>query len=285
MRQALFGIALALFGFALAGCSGGGADDNFEKNYNEAKVKGILRSMETGDVSPIEKYVSADTYIQHNYKYSDGRQAAIDAIKRGEFSGSRVQVWRIFTDGDLIVTHTEYELSGVPRIGFDVFRLVDGYIVEHWNNLQDRIEPTASGRGMIDGTLAFTDDERTADNKALVEDFVRSVLINGQIERMAEFFDGDTLYQHSPDVAEGVSGYTQALSDRAQQGTSHNYKTLRKVIGEGNYVLAMSEGDISGTPTAFYDLFRIQSGKLVEHWDTVETIPPANEWMNGNGKF
>ena len=37
--------------------------------------------------------------------------------------------------------------------------------------------------------------------------------------------------------------------------------------------------------TAFYDLYRAQDGKLVEHWDTIEAVPPKSEWKNCNGKF
>lgn len=37
--------------------------------------------------------------------------------------------------------------------------------------------------------------------------------------------------------------------------------------------------------TAFYGLFRIAEGKLVEHWDTVETIAPWSEWKNDNGEL
>jgi predicted SnoaL-like aldol condensation-catalyzing enzyme len=57
------------------------------------------------------------------------------------------------------------------------------------------------------------------------------------------------------------------------------------VLGEGDFVLVVSEGSISGQPTAFYDLLRIENGKIAEHWDVVETIPPESEWKNRNGKF
>ena len=56
-------------------------------------------------------------------------------------------------------------------------------------------------------------------------------------------------------------------------------------VGEGNFVLVVSEGSFAGNPTAFYELFRVDSGKLAEHWDTVEAIPPKDQWKNGNGKF
>ena len=55
--------------------------------------------------------------------------------------------------------------------------------------------------------------------------------------------------------------------------------------GEGDFALVVSEGEFGGKPVAFYDLFRVQAGKIAEHWDVIEPIPPRSEWKNGNGKF
>ena len=37
--------------------------------------------------------------------------------------------------------------------------------------------------------------------------------------------------------------------------------------------------------SSFYDLFRVEKGKIAEHWDTIEAIPEKKDWKNGNGKF
>jgi predicted SnoaL-like aldol condensation-catalyzing enzyme len=37
--------------------------------------------------------------------------------------------------------------------------------------------------------------------------------------------------------------------------------------------------------SSFYDLFRVADGKLAEHRDTIEAVPPPSEWKNDNGKF
>jgi len=47
----------------------------------------------------------------------------------------------------------------------------------------------------------------------------------------------------------------------------------------------VSEGKFDGNQSAFYDLFRVHKGKLVEHWDTTEKIVPESEWENNNDKF
>ena len=50
-------------------------------------------------------------------------------------------------------------------------------------------------------------------------------------------------------------------------------------------MLCASEGYRDGEHCAFYDLFRLDRGKIVEHWDTIEAIAPRSEWKNENGKF
>lgn len=57
------------------------------------------------------------------------------------------------------------------------------------------------------------------------------------------------------------------------------------ILGEGNFVLVVSEGSFGGQLSSYYDLFRIQDGKIAEHWDTIEAIPPRAEWKNSNGHF
>ncbi|MFT6270504.1 MAG: putative SnoaL-like aldol condensation-catalyzing enzyme [Alphaproteobacteria bacterium] len=63
------------------------------------------------------------------------------------------------------------------------------------------------------------------------------------------------------------------------------YVQLHRVLAQDNFVLSIGEGFWDGEHSAFYDLFRVDDNKLVEHWDTIEQIPPISEWKNNNGKF
>jgi predicted SnoaL-like aldol condensation-catalyzing enzyme len=60
---------------------------------------------------------------------------------------------------------------------------------------------------------------------------------------------------------------------------------MHRILAEGNFVLTVSEGSVNGIHSSFFDLFRVAHGKIVEHWDTAEAIPPRSEWKNDNGKF
>jgi predicted SnoaL-like aldol condensation-catalyzing enzyme len=50
-------------------------------------------------------------------------------------------------------------------------------------------------------------------------------------------------------------------------------------------VLAVSAGTFGERSTSYYGLDRLQDGKIAEHWDTLESIPPHPDWKNTNGKF
>jgi predicted SnoaL-like aldol condensation-catalyzing enzyme len=138
---------------------------------------------------------------------------------------------------------------------------------------------------MTDGPVQATDLVKTAEDKALVRAFVEDILVNGRMDKLAGYFDGDNYIQHNPQIADRLSGLGAALQAMAKAGVTMKYDRIHRVLGEGQFVLVVSEGQFAGKPTSFYDLFRVQNGKLAEHWDIIETIPPRSEWKNANGKF
>ena len=80
-------------------------------------------------------------------------------------------------------------------------------------------------------------------------------------------------------------GASSIASYMAKQGITMKYDTIHMVLGEGNFVLAVSEGSFAGKHVAFYDLFRVANGKIAEHWDVIETIAAQADWKHQNGKF
>jgi predicted SnoaL-like aldol condensation-catalyzing enzyme len=75
------------------------------------------------------------------------------------------------------------------------------------------------------------------------------------------------------------------MKDVANRGFAVKDAKIHKVLGEGNFVLVVSEGYVAGHHNSVYDLFRLENGKIAEHWDTIEMIPPKETWKNNNGKF
>ena len=91
-------------------------------------------------------------------------------------------------------------------------------------------------------------------------------------EKTPEYFDGDTYIQHKTGIADGLSGLGEALDALAGQGIQMIYNTIHQVLAQGNFALGVSEGTFAGKPTSYYDLWRVEDGRIAEHWDVMDTI-------------
>ena len=249
----------------------------------EQQVVDLLKSIETGAAEPAG-VINPNQYKQHNLAVADGLAGFGALLAALPPKSAKVNTVRVFQDGDYVFSHTIYNFFG-PKIGFDIFRFENGKIVEHWDNLQETAGPNPSGNSMTDGPTTSEDAAKTEANKKLVNQFVTDVLINGKMDKLAGYVDGDNYIQHNPQIANGLSGLGAALEAMAKAGVTMKFDKVQKVLGKGNFVLAVSEGSFGGKPTSFYDLFRVANGKIAEHWDTMETIPPKADWKNQNGKF
>lgn len=251
---------------------------------NKEKVVAVLQSIETGNPEPFA-YINPQKYIQHNLSLPDGIAGIASVVQSQPVGTFKAKVIRAFEDGDYVFTHTEYDFFG-PKIGFDVFRFENGLIVEHWDNLMPVRPPNKSGRTMTDGNTTITDHHLTAVNKQLVDEFFTANILNNA-GAFAQYLHPNII-QHNPDGADGLQGLAAMMEFFKSGVNTMRYDKIHKVLGEGNFVLLMSEGIYGpngGAPTAFYDMFRVENGLLVEHWDVLESIPPRTQWQNTNGKF
>lgn len=236
------------------------------------------------DPEAARQLVTAD-YIQHNPQVQTGAEGLMGLIPIVEQSGIKVTTHRVITEGNLVVLHNTYDNAdafGAPSLAaFDVFRVEDGKVVEHWDNLQPIPETTLSGRGMTDGATAITDLDKTEENKALVLGFVRDVLGGAAPEKAPMY--SEVYMQHNPNLADGIDGLMAGTKAWAEQGFVITKFEPQIVVAEGNFVFVASDATVSEKPWAFFDLWRVEDGKIVEHWDVVAPTPA--DMAHDNGKF
>ena len=247
------------------------------------QVVNLLKAIETGAAEPVA-VINPNKYTQQNLSAEDGLAGFGKLLQQLPKGSVKVNTVRIFEDGNYVFAHTDYNFFA-PKIGFDIFRFEDDKIVEHWDNLQTTSGPNPSGHTMTDGTTAITDLDKTEANKTLVRNFVDDILVNGRMEKLAGYFNGDNYIQHNPQIPDQLSGLGKAIGDMAKAGITMKYDQIHKVFGEGNFVLVVSEGHLGGKHSSFYDLFRVENSKIAEHWDTIEEVPSKEQWKNNNGKF
>ena len=249
----------------------------------------VLKSIQTQDVSVMKKYLSTKEYIQHNLDYPNGAQAVFGALESGAFKGTTIQTYRAFQDGDIVVLHSVYGgawNNSKPQVVMDVFRFDGDKIVEHWDNLA-AIKDDGDRTTQLNGAMTpVADLDKTEANRALLEKLGQVFFVEGKYDRIGEFFDEDRYVQHSVGYGTDIQPLKRFLSS-LPEGTPF-YEKIEYIHVQGNFGLMMSKGypdKKTGLASAYFDLFRIQDGKIVEHWDAVQVIPAEKDWKNKNGKF
>lgn len=255
---------------------------------NIQKALELISTFASGDTEKANSLL-AEGYIQHNLAYGTGRDSFVGSVSYLASAPVKTTVnnIRAFEDGDKVFLQTVYNFAGAgEQVAFDIFRFdEDGLIAEHWDNLAAKAEPNPSGRTQIDGTKEIKDLNKTEENRELVKNFLYDVMQGKRPEKTADYFDGDIYIQHNTGIADGLSGLGAALAALAEQGVQMIYDKTHQVLAQGNFVLAVSEGTFGGAPTSYYDLWRVENGKIAEHWDVMETIADPSTWQNQNGKF
>ena len=232
-------LAIGLVGASITIASAASTKEVVTNALNEVMIKKNMAAIDT---------YFAEPYIQHNPQVPTGLAAfkglADQAIAKNP--AFKYQMIRVFTDGNIGIAHGIYEgFAKVPLVGFDIFRLKDGKIVEHWDNLSPVAANNPSGHSQTDGPTEVTDLDKTEANKKLVGEFV-NVLVTGDFAKMPNFADGDNYIQHNSNIADGLSGLSAGLKAMAEAGITMRFTKNHYIYGQGNFVLAVSEGEFAG---------------------------------------
>ncbi|MFV2116957.1 nuclear transport factor 2 family protein [Streptomyces sp. Act-28] len=250
---------------------------------NKAVVDAAITTVLTGrDLEAIPTYF-ASGLTQHSTRIAAGIEGLQDFV-RAQPDGVVYEPARTFAQDDLVLTHGVYRSQAAPDlVAFELWRLADGKIVEHWDALQPEPARTVSGRTMVDGPTEVTRPEQSAASGALVQRFVQQVLVEGDVSELTDYFDNGRYAQHNPQMGDDLSGLGEALTALAAQGVAMTYTDVHRTIAEGEFVFIQAQGHFGDQATAFYDLFRVEDDKIAEHWDVV--FPIQDTLPHDNGLF
>ncbi len=130
---------------------------------------------------------------------------------------------------------------------------------------------------------AYGADKQEEQNKKTVVVFYEKAINQKDFEAASKYM-GPRYTQHNPMAADGPSGLQGFLQFlRAKYPDSHS--EIKRVFADGDYVIlhvhAVREPGTRGS--AIVDIFKLENGKIVEHWDVIQEIPEKS--ANANGMF
>jgi predicted SnoaL-like aldol condensation-catalyzing enzyme len=283
------------------------ASDDPELAANKQFVFDMWRNFLVANHTESAETYLAEDYMQHNPMAATGRAAVM------AFFASRPRVEEVpatipnlvtmIAEGDKVVLALVRELDDPTAPGetytttwFDMFRLEDGMIQEHWDvaTLPPGFPAPSGPGGPLPVTGATTaadqiamlasDDPQLAANKRLVFDMWRG-LVDASQEGLAPQWLDEGYIQHNPNAATGRAGVQAYFATRPDtEIQDQTIWPLVDVVAEGDLVaLAFSrtypkpDAPDETYTTTWFDLFRIEDGVIAEHWDIAEkgAPPPA----------
>jgi predicted SnoaL-like aldol condensation-catalyzing enzyme len=230
---------------------------------------------------------TGDRYTQHSTGVRDGVEGFV-AFFEGFLQRNPIRdirIVRAIEDGEHLFVHAYQSLNNgeAEWVTLDFFDTdIDDKIVEHWDVIAEYSSSTPSGHTSIDGPTDVTDLDRTEENKVLVRSMIEDVLMRGgNPHKIDNYISAETYIQHNKEVPDGLEAFKRLA---IAEDRPLNYDEIVLMVGQGNFVAALCKANWEGNPYAQADLFRIESGLIVEHWDATEPIGPKEAWVN-SGKF
>ena len=250
--------------------------DNVRSIYLEGIAAGNAREA-------VNKY-TGHRYTQHSTGVADGAEGFLKFFEPFvERNPKRdIEIVRIFEDGPWVFCSAYQSLNdgAAEWVTMDMFYTdPNGLILEHWDTIAPYAAETKSGENMVRGTSEVDSNADTAANKALVLEFTKQVLQEGNHSKIEQFV-ADDLIQHSTPIGAGRSGLTEWITSEA----AGSYEMLFKLFGQGDFVVTYGKRHALGKDIAVFDLYRVADGLIVEQWQNAEEIGPRENWGN-SGKF
>jgi len=191
------------------------------------------------------------------------------------------------------------------RVFVDIWRVAQGQIVEHW----DVIQAVPAGSGGLGPTMwcAHGNDYRSAralgntlqhpscgtngpqahsaSSRQVIQRYA-ALLAQGEIEQAVRRYNAPTLAQHSPIIAAGLGALSQNLAAHfaADSPVRQSVEVVR-LLAQGDLVLVHRHGTSPDAPQGYVaaDLFRLQDGRIAEHWDVKQLVPATS--VNGHSMW
>lgn len=236
----------------------------------------------------VTKY-TGERYTQHSTGVRDGVEGFVEFFEPFiERNSSRdIQIIRSIEDGQYVFLQAYQNINNgeAEWVTTDFFDTDENdKIIEHWDVIAPYSSSTPSGHTSIDGPTEILDLDQTDANKEIVRNLLKEGLMRGgDVSKISEYISKEKYIQHNKEVHDGIEHF-QKLAAATKRPLFYDEIVL--LVGQGNFVASLCKANWKDSETdqdyAQVDIFRLENGKVVEHWDNVEPVPENDV---NSGKF
>jgi predicted SnoaL-like aldol condensation-catalyzing enzyme len=122
----------------------------------------------------------------------------------------------------------------------------------------------------------------TATNKQIVMTAYQRIFGDLDVSAVDEYMSKDFI-QHNPTTPDGPEGVKQVVHMLVSQGVPKQTFEYKHVIADGETVILHTPYEMGGSEWRFNDIYRVENGKLAEHWDAMMQMPDTR--ANSNSMF
>ena len=119
----------------------------------------------------------------------------------------------------------------------------------------------------------------------LVRSLAQDVLIGGRVDLLPQYVDAEHLAQHNPNLSDGLAAWRLALEATRNGAPRHSLPAPAPHPRRGLIRPPSAKAPSPASTLPSTTSTASANAKVVEHWDTIESVAPRSEWKNKNGKF
>jgi len=294
LRQKFAGLALA--SSLLAAPIAAFADQGKEATRAFA-IDFVETVMNRHEVDALGEFVAPDV-AQHAFDIDNGADALGDHYEQLFTSTPDffLDVKRSLVDGEMVVLHSQQTVNKDDRgrdmaptsfARFDIFRVRDGKIVEMWRTVQPVVPAEAHKNKettMFNGLSRVSSDKSTTEaNRATVVRFFEEATSKHNLEILDELLS-ENYIQHNVTEVNGGANLKKSWAIILENLNYNLSAEFPFILAEGDLVFTHGDFSFGGTRLNIADLFRLQDGIMVEHWDAIDGNVPE-ETASGNSVF
>lgn len=248
-----------------------------------------LEGIRDGNARQAVEAYTGDRYTQHSTGVRDGVEGFVEFfepfIKRNP--NRNIEIVRSVVDGRFVFVQAAQELNGgeAKWVTTDLFDTdANEKIIEHWDVIHEMGGKNPAGHTQVDGSSEITDLHLTETNKEIVRRFMTEAFCEKPTAPFSDFISAETYINHNPSVPDGLAALEAMDAMSREKGETLYYKKVHRIVGQGNFVVVLAHQVWNSIDYAAFDIFRLENGLIVEHWDNVETLPAEKDLVN-SGKF